>query len=70
MFSGPVYAIIDMNFIDLFRKAISNRNRQPLPVLSGFYAISVLPFIFFVLHIIQYTKHIRPSHLVEVPKPW
>jgi hypothetical protein len=70
MFSCPINSIIDMNFIDLFREMISNRNRQPLPILSGFNAISVLPFIFFELHIIQITEHIRPSHLVEVTKPW
>jgi NRPS condensation-like uncharacterized protein len=56
--------------MDFFRKVITNRNRNPLPVLRSFYTIPILPLIFFKLNIVQIAKYVRLSHFVEVTEPW
>ena len=65
----PAGRIVNLNFINFFRKTITNRNRYPLPVLSGLDPVTVLPFIFFVLDIIQIAKNVRPSHFIEITDP-
>ena len=69
MFFAPAGRIINPHFTYFLRKVIANRHRQPLPILCGFNPISVLPFIFLILNIIQIAKNIRPSYFVKITDP-
>jgi len=49
---------------------VNDGNRQPLPSIWCFKPISVLPFIFFKLDIIQYDKYIGLYDFSEIADPW
>jgi hypothetical protein len=65
----PIDHIVDFNFIDFLGKAKANRNGYPLPVLSGFDSIAILPFVLFVLDIVQIAKNICDPHFIEIAEP-
>ena len=65
----PAGRMVDRDLVDFIRKMIAHRHCQPLPALSGFNSVSILPLAFFILDIIQIAEHICPIHLIKIPEP-
>ncbi len=65
----PLVSIVDFYFSDFLGETVTNRYREPLPLLRCFDAIAVLPFVFLVLDIVQVTENIGLNHFMDIAEP-
>ncbi len=66
MFALPVHGLIHAHLINSLGETVGHRHGEPLPTISSFDPVTVLKFIFLVLHRIQQTEDIRPIQFVEI----
>ena len=69
MFFFPVNGIVDLNFFNFLREAVRYRYGYPLPALRRLDAVAVLPFIFFILNIIQIAECIGFHYFIKIADP-
>lgn len=69
MFFAPLLVFFDHNFVNLLRKSVFIGHTYPLPSIRISDPISVLPFVFLELNVVQNNKMIGRSHLVKIPYP-
>ena len=66
MLPPPIHTVIDSDLTDFLRIFKKNRNGYPLPTLMCFDPVSILPFVFFILDIVEQTEDIRLPDFVKI----
>lgn len=69
MFSSPIYGIVYLDRVYLLWEFIGYGHRHPLPSPDRLDTVAILPFVFFILDIVQKTEDIGFIHFVDIPQP-
>jgi hypothetical protein len=69
MFSSPIHGIVDLDRVYFLGKTKAYRCRHPLPPIYSLDTVSILPFVLFVLDIVQETKDIGFINFINIPQP-
>ncbi len=69
MFFSPLGCVVYLHILYFLEKFVVYGDCKPLPILKCFYFISILPFVFFELDIIQKNKCIASLDFVKISEP-
>ena len=70
MFTAPVFGIVDLHRPNRLGESVVHRDRYPLPTLSRFDAVSILPLVLFVLNRVEKAKNVRFEEFIKITQPW